>query len=215
MKVELLDSNTLYEFREHWTGERILDLIADSGGKLLVNWSIGIGKSHNIDDLVEAAIETKRYDLVVVLLPTRRVLNERRWIQNPPPNIKIVNLRPRPSQDCGAEVNEQWKVFEQQGMALYGRSVLCDPCPNYQNCFWPDQCGRGLLYAQVVYATQTHLEKNPTFIAQLKLQTNAKSVLVILDEVNFISKSLRRKIKRENMQQFVDILERLISESEK
>ncbi|HOD79101.1 MAG TPA: hypothetical protein PLB95_05635 [Syntrophales bacterium] len=209
MEAMEIGPDNLSDFRKQWTGRRILDLIAEVGGNLLVTWPIGVGKSHNLDDLVEAAIESSRYDLVVVLLPTRRVLNERRWIKAPPRNLNIVNLRPRPAQSCGDDVNSQWKVFESRSMGLLGRSILCRPCPSYSRCFWPRQFGRNLQGTQVIFATQSHLERDPSFIFQLRMWTGARTALVILDEVNFIAKSIKKIIKREHIEQLLSILEKI------
>jgi predicted Zn-ribbon and HTH transcriptional regulator len=204
-----LDPSTLSIFRDHWNGLRILNLIAESGGKLLITWPIGVGKSRNIDDLVEAALQSGRYDLVVVLLPTRKTLNERRWVVHPPVSVCVVNLRPRPKESCGEDVNKQWKIYESHGMALLGRKRICRHCFHYNKCFWPSQYGKKLQGAQVIFATQSHLERDPTFIDQIRMWTGAKKVLVILDEVNFIAKSLRREIKRGVLQRFLNALERI------
>ena len=87
-------------FRARWTGERVLELLKQHGGRLLITWPIGVGKSRNIDDLTETSARSGSYDLVLALFPTRRILEERRWIQNPPDDVPIVNLRPRPRQRC-------------------------------------------------------------------------------------------------------------------
>ncbi|MEI6314426.1 MAG: hypothetical protein WCO89_06115, partial [Syntrophus sp. (in: bacteria)] len=206
MKTELIKFTDLGKFRRYWTGWRILDLIAKCGGKILITWPIGVGKSHNLDDLVETAAHSGRYDLVVALLPTRNVLGERRWIKDPPPNINIVNLRPRPSKYCSEDADSQWKIFESQGMGLLGRARLCLHCSLYSGCFWPHQYGRTLLGAQVIFATQVHLERDPTFITQLLLWTGAKKALIIVDEANFIAKSMRRRINRKHIEQLIDAL---------
>jgi hypothetical protein len=199
-------ADTLNRFRKHWTGRRILSLIRNNGGRVLINWPIGVGKSRNLDDLIEAAFRSSQYDLVIVLLPTRRVLDERRLVRNPPPNINIVNLRPRPHQSCGEDLDRQWQLFESRGMGLLGRVRLCRPCPSFRQCFWPHQYGGALHGAQIIFATQVHLERDPTFITQLRLWTGARRVLTILDEANFIAKSMRRRIKREHIQQFISVL---------
>ena len=43
----------------------------------LILWPIGVGKSCAIDRIIEAAVGSGRYDLVIALAPTRRVLEER------------------------------------------------------------------------------------------------------------------------------------------
>jgi hypothetical protein len=199
----------LKAFRSYWTGQRMLNLLVECGGQMLITWPIGVGKSYNIDELIEVATHSGRYDLVVVLLPTRNVLDERRWIKRPPLGIKIVNLRPRPSQSCGDDVDRQWKKFESRGLSLLGRILLCRPCPSYHHCFWPNQYGRVLRGTRVIFATQSHLERDPTFLIQLRLWTGSQTLLVILDETNFITKSFRRKIQREHIQKFMDIVEKL------
>ena len=97
----------LAEFRKHWTGERMLDLIKEQNGRLRVDWAVGVGKSYSIDLTIEAAIRSDRYDLVVALFPTRRIIEERRWIKDPPADVPIVNLRPRPSKRCGTNLDAE------------------------------------------------------------------------------------------------------------
>jgi hypothetical protein len=62
---------------------------------------------------------------------------------------------------------------------------------------------------RVIFATQSHLERDPTFLIQLRLWTGSQTLLVILDETNFITKSFRRKIQREHILKFMDIVEKL------
>jgi hypothetical protein len=136
LKQAVVGIDDLAGFRRYWTGRRVLDLIARHGGKILINWPIGVGKSHNLDDLVEAAHRSGRYDLIVVLVPTRRVLDERRWVRHPPAlRVSIVNLRPRSQHNCGEDVDGQWRTLESRGLGLLGRNRLCRPCPSYDRCF--------------------------------------------------------------------------------
>lgn len=95
----------LAAFRQRWDGERILDLLSEHNGRLRVGWAVGVGKSHNIDLVIEEAIFSERYDLVLVFCPTRRIIEERKWIRQPPKGINLVNLKPRPAHACGAEIN--------------------------------------------------------------------------------------------------------------
>jgi hypothetical protein len=64
----------------------------------------------------------------------------------------------------------------------------------------------------VIFATQTHLERGPTFVTQLMLWTGARKPLVILDEANFIAKSMRRTIKRQHIAQLTEVLRRIVGE---
>jgi hypothetical protein len=199
----------LNEFRTAWTGEKMLELIAEHGGRLRVDWAVGVGKSHNIDDVIETAIRTNRHDTVAVFLPIRQVINERRWVQNPPADIRIANLQPRPEALCGPELNSQWKNFEKNCMGALGRIELCGSCQSNSGCFWPKQYGESLAGVHVIYGTQAHLERSPAFIDQVIQWTGAERVLVILDEVNCVLKTFGRRIRKKNLKMFVDTIKRL------
>ncbi len=102
----------LTTFRNHWTGMQILDLLAESGGKLRIDWQVGVGKSCNIDQVIEHAIVELCYDLIIALFPTRQLINERRWIKTPPKGVNVTNIIPRPADRCGKSFNKVWKVIQ-------------------------------------------------------------------------------------------------------
>ena len=193
----------LADFRGHWSGERLFGLLKKCRGRMRIDWAIGVGKSHSLDALLDAVAASQRYDLVVVLLPTRRVLEERKWIQQPPAGVSIVNLRPRPKERCGQTRNASWKEYEAADLGLLGRSEICGHCPHRRGCFWPDQYGGALEKAHVIFGTQSHLERSPMFLSQLRLWTKATSLIVLLDEVNCIMASFKRRISRETLEVFV------------
>lgn len=199
-------TDQLAEFRRFWTGSRILDLVKHNNGRLLIDWAIGLGKSFNIDQTIEAAISTSRYDLVVALFPTRRVINERKWIVRPCGNVKIVNLKPRPQKQCGKDLNHSWEIFEKNGLGALGRIELCGHCFLNKSCHWPKQYGKSLKDVQVVFGTQAHLERSPNFINQIIQWSEAKQILVILDETNFIMKPFHRHITKKHLNFFLDVL---------
>jgi len=204
--IQIMGPEELSEFRSYWNGRRVLDLLRENGGKVLINWQIGVGKSTNIDSVIEEAAKSQEYDLVIALLPTRDVLNERKFIVNPPPGIKVVNLRPRPAQKCGDARNLEWKIFEKQGLGLLGRKLICSSCPERKHCFWPTQYSSDLRGAQVIFATQAHLEIDPAFLIQLSLWAGAESSLVVLDEVSFITKKFQKQMDRADLVRFVEVL---------
>ena len=197
----------LRSFRQDWTREKTLKLIQDCKG-LIINWAVGVGKSTNIDSTIEAAVHSGIYDLVIALLPTRQVINERAWIQRPPPGIQIANLKPRPRDLCG-DRDIEWRRFEANNLGALGRIDICASCPALRRCKWPRQYGRKLQGAQVIFATQAHLERSPTFITQLAQWTGAKRPLVLLDEVQFSATSSRRSILRSKLLHFVRVLKEL------
>lgn len=210
MAIRLIDSaESLEAFRQEYHGGAMIDLVRRFH-KVLVGWAVGVGKSTSIDAVTEAAIRSGQYDLVMVFAPTRAVLEERPWLRAPPPGIKVVNLRPRPEQLCGKALDAQWKVYEKQGLGLLGRTRLCSSCPNMKTCFWPRQySGKTLEGARVIYGTQAHLERDPEFLVRLKTWTGAEKTLLLLDEGNFIAKSRRCHISREQIEMYRDVLDKI------
>ena len=199
----------LSAFRNHWDGGRMLALLQQHNGRLRVDWAVGVGKSCNIDLALEEAVSSGRYDLVIALFPTRQIIEERIWVENPPTNIRIVVLRPRPASSCGTVINAQWRVFEKNGLGGLGRVELCGHCLSRRDCAWPDQFGESLKGTQVVFGTQTHLERSPYFLDQLGQRTGAEKVLVILDELNCIMKPFQRRIELQKLRIFAEVLNEL------
>ena len=199
----------LASFRSRWGGKRMLELLTQHSGRLRVDWAVGVGKSHNIDLVIEEAVSSEKYDLVIALFPTRQIINERKWVESPPNGIHLVNLRPRPANSCGKDMDRRWQVFEKNGLGALGRVELCGHCLLRHGCFWPSQFGKSLQGTQVIYAAQAHLERSPYFLDQLVQWTGGKKVLVILDEANFIMKPFQRRIERGQLRVFVDVLGRL------
>ena len=199
----------LSAFRNHWDGERMLDLLQRHNGRLRVDWAVGVGKSCGIDRALKEAISSGRYDLVIALFPTRRIIEERELVANPSTNIRLVNLRPRPASSCGAVINTQWRVFEKNGLGGLGRVELCGHCLSRRSCTWPDQFGKSLKGTQVIFGTQAHLERSPYFLDQLAQWSGAEKVLVILDELNCIMKPFQRRIEREKLRIFAEVLNKL------
>ena len=193
-------------FRKYWDGKRMLDLLQQHGGRLRIDWAVGVGKTHNIDLTIEEAITSERYDLVIALFPTRQVIDERKWVNFPPNDVHLVNLRPRPANSCGKHMDRRWRVFEKNGLGAFGRIELCGHCLLRPECMWPTQFGKSLKGAQVILGTQAHLERSPYFLGQLARWSKAKNVLVILDEANFIMKPYKRQIHRGQLEIFVGVL---------
>lgn len=202
----VLAGQPLDDFRVTWSGEHMLDMLRLSGGRMLVSWPVGVGKSTNIDAVIVSAVEGGEYDLVVVLAPTRRILGERRWIREAPPaGVDVRILRPRPADRCGTDRDRQWKEYEQT-LAMLGKNHICAACPHRQECHWPDQYGQNLLGAKVIFGTQTHLERDPYFIDRVTTWAGAKSTLTILDEVNLTLKDYRRHVSKDAMERFLSVL---------
>jgi len=205
----IIGPEQLSAFRDRWDGGRMLDLLKQHNGRLQVNWAVGVGKSYNIDLVIEAAVRSGQYDLVIALFPTRRIIEERKWVLDPPGDIKIVNLKPRPKDDCGAYMDSRWRVFEKNGLGALGRAELCGNCSNRPECAWPKQFGASLQDCRVIFGAQAHLERSPYFLNQLANWAGAERVLVVLDEANFIMKPFDRQIKMDQLRMFVDVLVKL------
>jgi len=204
----------LIDFRREWTGARMLALVREHGGRLRVNWPIGVGKSHNIDAVIEAATREGNYDLVIALFPTRQLLQERRWVREPPLGVRVVSLQPRPRKRCGPDRDTEWRHFEQAGPGMLGRERICAPCPLRRDCPWPEQYGKRLRNAQVIYGTHAHLERSPNFITQLVHWAKASRALLLLDEVSFLMTSFRRRVSRDELTRFVDVLKGMTPEKQ-
>lgn len=173
-----------------------------------VNWQVGVGKSYNMDQVTETAIRSGYYDLVIVMTPTRSIIDERKFITNPPADIEVINIRPRPAGLCGKERNQAWEKYEARNLAQLGKRRCCELCPKRSKCFWPSQYGKALKDKQVVFAAQAHLEHNPYFIAHIKQMTSAEKVLVIFDEANVSLADYSRIITLDSIRQLIDATER-------
>jgi hypothetical protein len=196
----------LAAFRAGLTGRYGLDLLREHGGKVLVQWPVGVGKSVFLDAVTEEAVKGGHYDLVVVLAPTRRLIAERRPRRRPPQGARVVTLRPRPAHHCGPGRDEEWSRFEAADLGALGRLTICGGCPLERTCFWPRQYGKGLHGTRILYATQAHLERSPEFLSRLQSWAGAARVLTLVDETDFSGKSFEEQISAADLDRFVDAL---------
>ncbi|NAZ48128.1 DNA-binding response regulator [Vibrio toranzoniae] len=201
---QLIDeAEGLVNFRLKQSAEVILQHCLEHQN-VVVNWQVGVGKSYNMDQVIEAAIRQGHYDLVIIMAPTRKIIDERKFIVNPPNDIEVINIRPRPVNLCGEERNKVWQSYEARNLSHLGKRHCCDLCPKRSECFWPSQYGKDLQGKQVVFATQTHLEHNPYFITHVKQQSNAEKVLVIFDEANVSLANYSRTITVSSIRQLME-----------
>lgn len=203
----IIDTTTdLVRFRGDWGGEAMLHRLHSCGNKMLVNWPVGVGKSVNCDDLIEAATRSGEYDLIIVLCPTWAIIAERKWAREPPPDVNVGFLNPRPREDCGP-LDAQWHEFETRQLSHLGKEMLCRTCPLRKFCLWPDQAGSNALkLVDVLFATQTHLEIDPSFLERIPRVGDKNRTLVILDEDTFVKVSLRRSIRLDELSKFYESL---------
>ncbi|HBC3482979.1 hypothetical protein NI392_06570 [Vibrio alginolyticus] len=195
---QISSAMALAGFRKENNGLYVLSLLKKHP-HLLINWAVGVGKSTNMDQVIEYGIESGQYDLIIVLAPTRAIINERDYIQFPPENIKITNLRPRPKELCGKQRNADWADYEQRGLSILGKRTICALCPNQEKCHWKDQFGDVLRGTQVLFATQAHLTNDLNFIARMKAKCEAQNVLVIFDEATVSLTPYSRTITQEEI----------------
>ncbi|CAK1794518.1 DNA-binding response regulator [Vibrio crassostreae] len=201
---QLIDeAESLVNFRLKESAEVILQHCLEHQN-VVVNWQVGVGKSYNMDQVIEAAIRQGQYDLVIVMAPTRKIIDERKFIVNPPNDIEVINIRPRPVNLCGEERNKVLQSYEARNLSHLGKRHCCDLCPKRSECFWPSQYGKDLQGKQVVFATQTHLERNPYFITHVKQQSNSSKVLVIFDEANVSLANYSRTITVSSIRQLME-----------
>ncbi|WP_146441269.1 DNA-binding response regulator, partial [Vibrio kanaloae] len=171
---------------------------------VVIRWQVGVGKSYNMDLVIETAIRQEKYDLVLVMAPTRKIIDERKFIQKPPKDIEVINIRPRPVNLCGEERNKAWQAYEARNLGHLGKRHCCELCPKRAECFWPSQYGKDLQNKQVAFATQAHLEHNPYFITHVKQQAKAERVLVIFDEANVSLANYSRTLSPTSIQQLIE-----------
>jgi hypothetical protein len=202
---EVVGEQALAEFRQGLTGEALLDELQRHGGRLLVGLPVGVGKSHLLDAATLAALG--RYDLVVVLCPTRALLAERRPLLQPPRGVTVVDLRPRPGDDCGSERDGRWSGLEERDLGVLGRATICAACPGRGSCFWPDQYGPALEGARLIYAAQAHLGLAPDFLGYLRDCTGAERMLTLLDEASFVAQSRAVRIGADELDMFLNTLD--------
>jgi hypothetical protein len=195
----------LADFRRALTGPRGLELLRESNGRLLIQLMVGGGKSRWMDEITEEA--TAHGGVVIVFCPTRRLINERRFIISPPPGIRVVNLRPRPSRSCGPERDAAWRRYEARDLAALGRAEICDRCPLRRRCYWPDQYGKALEGARVIYATQAQLTRAPGIIDTLRHRAGAETSLALIDEADVIARQARSVVTRRVLRRFKEALE--------
>lgn len=204
--MEIISGDSaLADFRCRWTGEEVVNLLSSNNGRLRIDWSVGVGKSHNIDQVIKHVTASGKYDLVIALFPTRQLIDEQEYIHNPPKNLKIVNLVPRPNELCGEHLNKQWGKYEQSNLGALGRHNLCGSCKYHNSCTWLIQYGKGLKRAKVVFGTQIHLERSPFFISRIKQNAGAKKVLVLLDETNCLMRPFKYQVLIDQLNQFITI----------
>ncbi len=171
---------------------------------VVIRWQVGVGKSYNMDLVIETAIRQDKYDLVLVMAPTRKIIDERKFIQKPPKDIEVINIRPRPVNLCGEERNKAWQAYEARNLGHLGKRHCCELCPKRAECFWPSQYGKDLQNKQVAFATQAHLEHNPYFITHVKQQAKAERVLVIFDEANVSLANYSRTLSPTSIQRLIE-----------
>lgn len=201
----IIGAQALDDFRANNGGSEIISKLKKNKN-ILVNWAVGVGKSFNMDSVINTAITEEHYDLVIVLLPTRALIDERKFIKKPPAGIQVTNIRPRPFEQCGEERNTIWADYEKRGLGPLGKKTVCELCPKSADCFWPTQYGKKLRSSKVIFATQAHLKNNPNFISFIQEQSRAKDALVIFDEAIVSLTTYNRIITHEHLAQFLFII---------
>jgi hypothetical protein len=213
-ELYILESDDLNTFRQKYSGEWVLNEVLKSI-KALLRWPIGVGKSYNIDSLIEASLKKDAFDVIIVLAPRVSILKERKLIQNNLSNGDggVVFLRGRNEAGCPPALNAAWKKIESKGLGLIGRQKICRSCNKKAKCFWLNQYDKKRLKnANVIFATQQQIVNNPQFIEYLLNQTGAKSHLVVYDEADMLLNPLKPKILLvEDIRNFLEVLETSIS----
>lgn len=175
-----------------------------------MNWAVGVGKSHCIDDIIDYVISgSSGFDLVIALFPRHSIIDERRIVLAPPPGSKIVRLRPRPSDSC-ANLDSDWRFYEKHGLGMLGRENLCGKCSKMGTCFWPSQYSRDNLEgAKIVLGTQAHLVINTDFVDSISRKVGAKRVLLLVDEDHVVKTRFKRMIAIDDLRRLSEVVKNL------
>jgi hypothetical protein len=189
----------LAEFRSTQFSAGSLAPIIDASSATLINGPTGIGKSWLIDDLIDHYFRGVIYKLIVVLAGLTISLLERRLVRHPVPGV--VRLRPRPREDCGL-LDVPWREHEQPGTTTWAKCNVCPACVHHPGCFWPTQYGAGLRPARVVFGTHQHLINNRRFLSHLRVVTKADSILLLIDEADFLEESVQVRIPQGDLKAF-------------
>jgi hypothetical protein len=197
------------EFRLGLSGTYALELLQQAGGRLLVQLAVGAGKTEwLVRIIVQALTANSPFDLVIVLVPRWDVLRE--LVQRLPPGLPRTVLHPRPRKRCG-DLDATWVEYEAAGCSLLGKEEVCALCPRRLGCAWPRQYGSSLRGVRLVLATQQHLAVNPRFVQHLRRQAQAARPLVLLDESDFLARSVEQVIPASQLEQFVGAQEVVLS----
>jgi hypothetical protein len=203
----VVGDEALARFRRGLTGRAGLDVIRRHGGRVMGELPVGIGKSVWLDAITNQAVEDGDYELVIVVAPTRRLLEERGPRRSPPAGARVVTLRPRPASRCGPERDATWRRYESADLGALGRADICGHCPVAKSCFWPTQYGKFLKGAAIVYATQAHLERSPSFLRQLRGWAGARRVLTLVDECDLLGKNFSEQIRADDLDRCIDVFQ--------
>ena len=177
---------------------------------LLYRLGVGVGKSHAADQLLTDPATYGRFDLVIYAAPSWNIINERSIVaglEAAPVNWLV--LRPRPVEACG-QYAEQWTKIEESGCSAYGKGTLCRECqtnvPRSNRCFWPKQLAN-LKGAQLIFTTEQQIVLNRSLVWLLRLRTEARRVLVVLDEARFLDGSFEVAIEPDDLERFRDVVQ--------
>tara|TARA_R110002072_G_scaffold302603_1_gene486686 strand:+ start:147710 stop:149530 length:1821 start_codon:yes stop_codon:yes gene_type:complete len=194
----------LANFRRGLTGRYAHELLLEADGRLLIQLPVGVGKTEWLVKIIQHVVETRHFDLVIVLFPRRDIINE--FTARLPECVDRVVLRPRPKDRCG-DLNSAWLDYEKSNCGVLGRQELCESCAHRTDCFWPEQFGDHLRNVEVVIATQQHAVLDPNFVDRIASYSGAEKPLVLQDESDLLLKNTSRNISRDELIKFTEAIE--------
>ena len=206
MELRVVTEKELPGFRSvQFSPESVLERLPDREGVLLFDEPPGIGKTTLGRLLITTALD-RGFDLVIFVAPTRALIGELEEDKSLDlSETEMVTLRRRPSKDCGS-LDVPWQKMEKASCAALGKDELCRSCPNFANCFWPDQLDRVGTSTKLIVLTEQYLLLNPTLIPSLIVRTSARKPLVILDEALFVTQNHLRRIENGELKAFAETL---------
>lgn len=203
-EVIQMDMDTL---REQYLDPKIVLSMILAHVFTLLKLPVGAGKSWLVDRLLALPELYTHFDRVFYMSFQWDIIMDRPYAKNPDlAPVMTAVMEGRPKEDCGLDLDAEWKEYETSGCISLGRSKLCGNCPQNsddKSCAWATSFSKRMGEAQLVFLTDQHLKTNP----QLLLYFGGERTLLIADEARFSQASFKVQISKVELNAFIDILQ--------
>jgi hypothetical protein len=205
----IINEHALAQFRRDRLSPAALLEMIERLIEVLLRLGVGVGESVAIDALLGSPAVYAAFDTVLYVAPMWSVIRERTVVADPSKSIVPMRVfEPRPVERCG-QYAKRWDDLEKRGCAALAKATLCKECcaqtPD-DPCTWPEQWHQ-LKDVRLFFATEQQLLLNRSLVLLLKARTNAKRMLVILDEAKILDGAFDIEISPGDLSQLATVLE--------